>query len=115
MTNIITIIDNEIMELSPWQNYGTNGYEYNFYRSLIKDNSEFFTNEIGFTVYESHVFIKNPNLAHWVIDSENIKLLKVAELFQKMYGNCIKYYELEVAKNNLDQLLLKYDSLKAFL
>lgn len=109
MNDIITIIEGEKFILNPWKEYGKYNYKWNFYRSTDYT-------VIGFCIWDSKFFIKNPDLAIWTITCGSFtKLTIIVDLFKKMYGEKIIGIEnLEVAKNNLDNLLIKYDKLNIY-
>jgi hypothetical protein len=109
--NLDIKINNKIITLGPWTGYGTINHLWNFYRVSINTFEE-----IGFVVDNKDLFKEDPNLCTWKLDTTWSSSLKcAAQVFINMYGENFNYSNLETAKSNLDNLLLKFDDLKIYL
>jgi hypothetical protein len=110
---MIIILNNKEIELSDWQGAGTDDYEWNFWRKCVQ-----FSNSIGFIVNSADSFKQNPNLATWRVTCiyTDSLLYSIAFEYDKIYNKPIfGYSELDKAKKDLDNFMLKFDRLKLYL
>jgi hypothetical protein len=103
------------LELSNWYGTGQEECVHNFWRRYM-DEEKNQSHHIGLICCPNvDTFRKDPRLCYWKVTNVGEKFVEFQELFNKINGHrSYSYDELEQAKKDIDEFLIKMDKLLVF-
>lgn len=99
-------------ELSDWESAGVNLYRWNWWRKADLYLC------VGIVINDSNLFKTNPEKCHWTVywERKPINTDAIAKLYYQFYGHQkYSFHELEMVKSQIDNFIVRIDSLKAFI